>query len=58
MDKLCPFRFSRPAAGSLGGICVGTLCALYSEKNKRCSLAANASAPVAKTTRKRTEAKE
>lgn len=58
MTKLCPFRFSRPAAGSLGGTCVGALCALYSEKNKCCALAEGASAPVAKTTRKRTEAKE
>ena len=57
MNKLCPFRFSKPDEGSLGGMCIGVLCALYSDKRKTCSLADDPATPTPKPTRKKTEAK-
>lgn len=47
LTKLCPFRFAALADGGIGGLCVGSLCAWYNEKDGRC-VAAPAAAPAAK----------
>lgn len=45
LTRLCPFRFATPAAGSIGGLCVGSLCSWFDEKEGRCVVAPH---PVAK----------
>ena len=47
LTKLCPFRFANPATGSIGGLCVGSLCTWYNEKEGRC-----VAVPAATTTAK------
>ncbi len=54
LTKLCPFRFANPAAGSIGGLCVGSLCTWFNEKDGRC-VAAPAAAPATKTKTIRTK---
>lgn len=58
LKKLCPFRFASAAVGSIGDLCVGSLCAWYNEKDGKCvvapqSVAKPAPAPKPKTARKK-----